>query len=85
MDDEQTHPDEGAKKMISSEIHENDEATSGEVFAPEVSLTGDGAVRGPKIIPFRNLCRCGDEIWIENDGVIYRLRRTRLGKLILTK
>ena len=40
---------------------------------------------GPKVIPFRALCRCGEEVWIENDGAIYRLRRTRLGKLILTK
>jgi hemin uptake protein HemP len=39
----------------------------------------------PKIIPFRGLCRCGDEVWIENDGQLYRLRRTRQGKLILTK
>lgn len=42
-----------------------------------------GAV--PKIIPFRDLARCGDEIWIENEGQIYRLRRTKQGKLILTK
>ena len=39
----------------------------------------------PKIISFDSLARCGDEIWIENDGQIYRLRRTRQGKLILTK
>ena len=39
----------------------------------------------PKIIPFETLARCGDEIWIENQGSIYRLRRTRQGKLILTK
>lgn len=39
----------------------------------------------PKIIRFEALARCGDEIWIENDGQIYRLRRTRQGKLILTK
>ena len=39
----------------------------------------------PKIIPFQTLARCGEEIWIENDGQIYRLRRTRQGKLILTK
>ena len=47
-----------------------------------------GAVTGaklPKIIPFTELCRCGDEVWIEHDGQLYRLRRTRLGKLILTK
>lgn len=39
----------------------------------------------PKIIRFAALARCGDEIWIENDGQIYRLRKTRQGKLILTK
>ena len=39
----------------------------------------------PKIISFESLARCGDEIWIENNGQIYRLRRTRQGKLILTK
>lgn len=43
------------------------------------------ADRLPKIIRFRDLCRCGDEIWIENDGQLYRLRRTKQGKLILTK
>ena len=39
----------------------------------------------PKIISFESLARCGDEIWIENNGQIYRLRRTKQGKLILTK
>jgi len=39
----------------------------------------------PKIIRFDSLARCGDEIWIENEGQIYRLRKTRQGKLILTK
>ncbi len=39
----------------------------------------------PKIIKFDSLARCGDEIWIENNGQIYRLRRTKQGKLILTK
>ena len=39
----------------------------------------------PKIISFESLARCGDEIWIENEGQIYRLRRTKQGKLILTK
>ena len=38
-----------------------------------------------KIIPFEDLARCGEEVWIENNGEIYRLRRTRQGKLILTK
>lgn len=44
-----------------------------------------GAAGLPKIIKFDSLARCGDEIWIENEGQIYRLRKTRQGKLILTK
>jgi hemin uptake protein HemP len=39
----------------------------------------------PKVVAFNDLARCGNEIWIENDGQLYRLRRTRQGKLILTK
>jgi len=38
-----------------------------------------------KIIPFTELARCGDEIWIEYQGKLYRLQSTRQGKLILTK
>ena len=47
--------------------------------------TSPEASKLPKIISFESLARCGDEIWIENAGQIYRLRRTRQGKLILTK
>lgn len=39
----------------------------------------------PKVISFEELARCGEEIWIENNGSLYRLRRTKQGKLILTK
>ncbi len=46
---------------------------------------GAEVVKLPKIIRFDSLARCGDEVWIENNGQIYRLRRTRQGKLILTK
>lgn len=46
---------------------------------------GVGPAGLPKIVSFRSLCRCGDEVWIENEGTLYRLRRTRQGKLILTK
>lgn len=62
------------------------------VSAGHADLTGQSeqewsrlADRLPKVIRFRDLCRCGDEIWIENDGQLYRLRRTKQGKLILTK
>jgi hemin uptake protein HemP len=58
----------------------------------EVAPRADGAAEKatappllPKIVAFSDLARCGDEIWIENDGQLYRLRRTRQGKLILTK
>ncbi len=54
------------------------EDTSAEIQPADVSSM-------PKIISFDSLARCGDEIWIENNGQIYRLRRTRQGKLILTK
>ncbi len=39
----------------------------------------------PKIVRFKDLARCGDEIWIEHEGQLYRLRQTRQNKLILTK
>ena len=44
-----------------------------------------GTAKFPKLISFNDLCRCGDEVWIEHEGQIYRLRRTKLGRLILTK
>ncbi len=47
--------------------------------------TQESGVEMPKIIPFSTLARCGDEVWIETGGQIYRLRKTRQGKLILTK
>ncbi len=40
---------------------------------------------GCKIVHFTDLARCGDEIWIEYQGKLYRLQSTRQGKLILTK
>lgn len=39
----------------------------------------------PKIVRFKDLSRCGDEIWIEHEGKLYRLQSTRQGKLVLTK
>jgi len=44
---------------------------------PEASL--------PKIIRFEELVVCGDEVWIQFQGQLYRLRRTKHDKLILTK
>jgi len=53
--------------------------------SPSRKLPTEGVVKFPKLVAFGDLCRCGDEVWIENEGQIYRLRRTKLGKLILTK
>ena len=39
----------------------------------------------PKIISFDEIARCGNEIWIENNGELYRLQKTKNGKLIMTK
>jgi hemin uptake protein HemP len=55
------------------------------VDSREMVTSSSYSGRLPKIIPFRELCRCGDEVWIENEGQLYRLRRTKQGKLILTK
>lgn len=54
------------------------------LFEP-ASSTGSFHASLPKIIKFEALVRCGDEVWIEHAGQIYRLRRTKQGKLILTK
>ncbi|MBL8890917.1 MAG: hemin uptake protein HemP [Planctomycetaceae bacterium] len=50
------------------------------------NLSGHHAASAlPKIISFSSLVRCGDEVWIEHGGSLYRLRRTKQDKLILTK
>ena len=56
-----------------------------ETPAADSALTKASLKNIPKIVRFESLARCGDEIWIENEGQIYRLRKTRQGKLILTK
>ena len=56
-----------------------------EIVGNLASETTAATPKFPKIIPFSELCRCGEEVWIENEGQVYRLRRTRQGKLILTK
>ena len=54
---------------------------------PGLRETGAGGLANslPKIIPFSSLVKCGDEVWIEHGGSLYRLRRTKQDKLILTK
>ena len=68
---------------MNDELNESDPAENeSDVDLPNVDESG--AIL-PKIISFDTLARCGEEIWIENNGQIYRLRRTKQGKLILTK
>lgn len=38
-----------------------------------------------KVVRFTELALCGDEVWIEYEGKLYRLQSTRQGKLVLTK
>ncbi len=54
-------------------------------FASDGPTRGPSAGSLPKIISFSTLVKCGDEVWIEHGGSLYRLRRTKQDKLILTK
>lgn len=71
-----------AEEADSPDPDNPDENNQGETDQP--SGSSEGPVL-PKIIKFDTLARCGDEIWIEHNGQIYRLRKTRQDKLILTK
>jgi hemin uptake protein HemP len=72
----------GSKDSMSA--GQTEEKTKGDLM-PSSQSEANSAAALPKIIPFETLARCGEEIWIENNGQIYRLRRTKQGKLILTK
>lgn len=50
----------------------------------KVPWTGNPLTRDNKIVDSASLLGPGDELLIRHEGRIYRLRRTRLGKLILT-
>lgn len=65
-----------------------EKAENPQSLLPETTVNSAGAPCGvslPKIIAFEDLIVCGDEIWIQFKGQIYRLRRTKQDKLILTK
>jgi hemin uptake protein HemP len=49
-------------------------------------VTGSPAgLPGPRRLSSVELLQGADEVLIEHDGACYRLRRTALGRLILTK
>ncbi|QDV22290.1 hemin uptake protein HemP [Aureliella helgolandensis] len=52
---------------------------------PPAKTSVNNAPSLPKIVPFTELSRCGEEVWISHNGQLYRLRSTKQGKLILTK
>ncbi|MDA7878671.1 hemin uptake protein HemP [Mariniblastus sp.] len=66
---------------MSNQEPTNQDSNAEEVVREEISSVPNL----PKIIRFDSLARCGEEVWIENNGQIYRLRKTKQGKLILTK
>ena len=66
---------------MSNEEQTNQDSNAEGVVREEISSVSNL----PKILRFESLARCGEEVWIENNGQIYRLRKTKQGKLILTK
>lgn len=79
------HPSGVMSDPNPAESSENSTVDPVEGVQGEAGGHGDPLKSIPKIVRFESLARCGDEIWIENEGQIYRLRKTRQGKLILTK
>ena len=49
-----------------------------------LSERGAPSTAEPNVVDSRNLLPGGGELLIRHEGRVYRLRRTRLGKLILT-
>jgi hemin uptake protein HemP len=77
---------DSSEKLPAPSTHDGVAIPPGNGMTSPSEDRGGGALAAmPKIVKFDALARCGDEIWIENEGQIYRLRKTRQGKLILTK
>ncbi len=68
-----------------SDSESNPLSSPGDPDIPASEQENEGSAVLPKIIKFSELARCGDEIWIECESQLYRLRKTKQGKLILTK
>jgi len=76
---------QGGKAIVSNADDGAQGNSPKKVGDPLAVVPASAAKMLPKIIPFRDLCRCGDEVWIEHEGQLYRLRCTKQGKLLLTK
>lgn len=72
----------------SDQPHDDDDdmRRTGDAAGTNRSATATGAVRSPVArLSSRQLLGAAAEVEIEHAGAVYRLRRTSLGKLILTK
>ncbi len=65
----------------------DDSAAAGNLKAPLTALSGQqrSSADGPTVVTSESLFAGANEVQIEHQGILYRLRRTSLGKLILTK
>jgi hemin uptake protein HemP len=77
------HPLEKKPTKMAFIISKN-EKNGGETITYPAMITRL-ALKLSKMIRFDTLVWCGDEAWIENEGQIYSLRRTKQGKLLWTK
>ena len=58
---------------------------SSDASAPPCAAGPAPSLVGPRRLRSVDLLQGADEVLIEHDGACYRLRRTALGRLILTK
>lgn len=56
-----------------------------ETAPPLLSQIPAGPPAGNPVYPSQRLFQGGNTVWIDHEGERYTLRRTRQGKLILTK
>jgi hemin uptake protein HemP len=56
----------------------------GQLAAPTPAAAAPAALGAPRVIDSAELLGPQGEVLIDHEGRVYRLRRTRLGKLILT-
>jgi hemin uptake protein HemP len=56
-----------------------------ETRSTRIARTPNGTNGQPRRVSTRDLLGPNGIVWIEHDGEVYTLRRTRAGRLILTK
>lgn len=62
-----------------------DDRPDGSARAPRAGVAGADRETAPERVPSSRLFGLRDEVLIDHDGALYRLRRTSKGRLILTK